>query len=529
MILKFISEAKTYKWFSMGDTFFRGYFHREEQCYSKESALNLFASIDTMEKLDNMLKEIDGSFSACLNVGGTVILLVDRQRSLPLFYAIEDEKLYVSDSASHISNELNMKTINQQSVNEILSTNLFVTGKDTLIEQISQVCPGNYLLVNAENNTCTQVKYFSYSWGNYYEDSMEDLKEKFNVAYKKVGQKMVRALNGRTAVVPLSGGCDSRMILELLLKENYSKIICYTYGDTKSADCVISKQVAEQYGVEWHVVPYSTNKMKSFYHSDLFMDYFSTQGNLVSLPHLQDMVAVLELKKKGVFPEDSVFIPGHTGDVIAGSWVLDVFLDAERQFSRTECIGLIEKSFYQNHRVSGDVRLKLNNLIPDKTFSAEEACSIVESFNYNERQAKFIINSVRAYEYFGFEWLVPLWDRDIISFWSRISISKRFNRRLYYYCIEMNSNSFAKIPNIITKMKNFVKGIYLFRVIGKMVSEIYNYFTNFLKLRFIIRFPRFFYLVLTSPYKASLFHKSLVKYIVLPSLIVQCYNKKKNV
>ena len=37
--------------------------------------------------------------------------------------------------------------------------------------------------------------------------------------------------------------------------------------------------------------------------------------------------------------------------------------------------------------------------------------SAFESWDISERQPKFIVNSLRVYEYFGYEWWIPFWDK----------------------------------------------------------------------------------------------------------------------
>ena len=56
--------------------------------------------------------------------------------------------------------------------------------------------------------------------------------------------------------------------------------------------------------------------------------------------------------------------------------------------------------------------------------TAEQAADTFECWDCQERQAKFIVNSVRAYEFFGFEWRLPLFDAELMDFWSRIAVGR---------------------------------------------------------------------------------------------------------
>ncbi|MEG1763214.1 MAG: hypothetical protein RR256_06365, partial [Bacteroidales bacterium] len=360
MDFKLLSKAKTYPWVMNLNISFRGYFLWNDTLFNQNNVIDFLSSYNTIEKVTSLLNELNGSFSICMEFEQQILIAVDRQRSLPLFYAIEQNCLYISHSASMIIDQLNVKTINSISVEELKSTSLFVTGKDTLIAEISQVCAGHLCVFNKSNLSSVQKEYFSYQWSDFYQDSKDELKLRFNAAYKKVGENMIKALNGRTAVIPLSGGYDSRMILQQLVEGGYKKILCYTYGNPNEEECLISKQVAQKYGVEWHIIPYTYSLMKSFYHSEEFKDYFSMEGNVVSLPHLQDLVAVLELKKQGVFPLDSVFIPGHSGDLIAGTGIPKLFMEYDRIFSKKDCVDAILAKHYPNNKVSIEVKNKLN-------------------------------------------------------------------------------------------------------------------------------------------------------------------------
>ena len=43
-------------------------------------------------------------------------------------------------------------------------------------------------------------------------------------------------------------------------------------------------------------------------------------------------------------------------------------------------------------------------------------------------QGKVVINGVRNYEYFGFEWRMPLWDYEYLKFWQATHYNNKKNR-----------------------------------------------------------------------------------------------------
>jgi asparagine synthetase B (glutamine-hydrolysing) len=66
-----------------------------------------------------------------------------------------------------------------------------------------------------------------------------------------------------------------------------------------------------------------------------------------------------------------------------------------------------------------------------ENLGVEEYINFIEAWNIINRQAKFIVNSVRTYEFLGYEWRIPLWDNELTDFWLRQSLSNRINSKLY--------------------------------------------------------------------------------------------------
>ena len=102
--------------------------------------------------------------------------------------------------------------------------------------------------------------------------------------------------------------------------------------------------------------------------------------------------------------------------------------------------------------------------------------SIFEEYSWKERQTKFIINSVRCYEFYGYKYLVPLWDKDLASFFRKVNLKHKnrnstikFGRETnlydkvskgYFieYNIDFNRNSFKNIiQRILCKLLQICK------------------------------------------------------------------------
>ena len=75
-------------------------------------------------------------------------------------------------------------------------------------------------------------------------------------------------------------------------------------------------------------------------------EYLKYGNNLTSLAHLQDWPAVWELKKYNRIPNDSVFVPGHTGDFISGGHISGKYIN-RKKIEQNEIIKDIFRKHYK--------------------------------------------------------------------------------------------------------------------------------------------------------------------------------------
>ena len=60
-----------------------------------------------------------------------------------------------------------------------------------------------------------------------------------------------------------------------------------------------------------------------------------------------------------------------------------------------------------------------NSFSSNNKFDNDYAKELFQYFDWSERQSKFIINSVRVYDFFNFDWALPFWDLEIVNFWRK--------------------------------------------------------------------------------------------------------------
>ena len=386
-------------------------------------------------ELNNFLKECNGSFAFVLLFPDHALCVVDRLRSTPLFYSHTGDQFTVSDDAYHLL-ECSGGLINEDRANEFLFTG-YVTGSATLFDGIRQLRAGEYLICDKSRGTSAVHLYFHYLHGNYQAGTEEQHLGHLDSIMESVIDRLIGSTAGKTIVIPLSGGLDSRLVAALLKRSGVEDVICFSYGRSGNNEADSSEKVANALGYPWHFVEYTDSRWYTCYHSDEIREDERYAANLNSLPHIQDFLAVKMLKEEGKIPDDAVFVPGHTGDMLSGGHIpgdIRYFpADNDRFIADT-----LQRHYFLQKRTDGDEQLmgsfrgrlaeSLGSIHIDDT---DSLASRIEWFNFNERQAKFIVNSVRVYEFFGYGWRLPLWDSELVDFFLTIPLEFRLNQSLY--------------------------------------------------------------------------------------------------
>ncbi|MBU3194437.1 asparagine synthetase B family protein [Clostridium algidicarnis] len=494
MVKLLLQNRQTYPWHNKNNIWFSGYFIWENRLYKELEAISYFRERAYQGNLPKLLRDINGIFAIVIKNEDGIEFAVDRLRSLPLFYSTEASNIIISDNANEIIKFLGKVTIDKLSLEEFSKSSLFVSGQHTLLKEIKQVQASEYLKISHKNQKIQSQIYFKSEY-NISSSDLEDLTKEFDHNYNQIGENLVKALNGRTAVIPLSGGADSRMIASQLYANEYTKVICFTYGNKNSEEARISKLVAKDLNFKWIIVPYTRKGWRQIGNDSEFHEYMNFSGNFTSLPHLQDYLAVKYLKDNELIPFDAVFVPGHSGDLLAGAHITNEYI--ESKVNKTTFFNTIFSypGFYKCRKLSGNLKDRISEkfVLKDKV-SNEYWASEVEWFNIQERQSKFIVNSVRIYDHFGYEWLLPLWDNANFYFWSKVPLDLKFKRNLYFKVVRNNQTD--KLPstndiNTYKRVASLIRDISILRWPIRKISKITKYYFSSLQMEGIYGFFKY--------------------------------------
>jgi len=466
-------------WVHVDNVSVRGSAFYAGELLNSKRLTQVFAGLNSPAEMTTRLQDLNGFFSVVIQMSTSVVFAVDRLRSIPIFYAIYGDSFYLSDNPRWILKEAKLRDWDRCSQVEFLLTG-YVTGSHTLQKEIRQVQAGELIWADLRTGTIHNKRWYRYLPISKEDGDMDILLERLGTVARKAIGRLIAFAAGRPIVIPLSGGLDSRLIAMHLKLANYQPVYAFSYGRPGNAEAEVSRSVAQQLGIGWKFVPYSLERWGAWYRSSEWQAYVREAGGLASVAHLQDWPAVWELLSRGDVPDHAVFVPGHTGDVIAGSHIPLELLQShcahaegviEAVRKHHYCLSSIEKAAQRVGipipMANDCVKKRIQSIIGDvKISSVEDAIGAYEYWEWQERQAKFIVNSVRVYEFWEYTWWLPWWDAEFMDFWQRVPLRYRVQKQLwvrYVEQIQREVNVSAPIPIPILKresrFKRFVRSL----------------------------------------------------------------------
>lgn len=412
-------------WYEKKDIFVKGYFFdAENNFYEKEKLVKFFDKITSKNDFVERIKQANGIFTVLISDKNKIYAACDKTRMFPLFYHKSETEFYISDDIEIL------KTHSQKRDNfnaDEFNACGYVSGKNTLLKNVFQIQAGEYLIV--DNKEIASAFFFDYFAENKNVKKYSELKKQAEKIFDNTFKRLIKSLQNRPVILPLSGGYDSRLIAAMLKKYNYKNVICFTYGRKNNYEIENSKRTAKLLNYKWIFIEYNKNLISNYLKTNTFHEYAKYSGQHVSMPFLQEYFAVKYLKDNKIINQNAVFIPGHSGDLIGGSHLKTV------KNKKYNLSSIVEKIFSQhyilntpNKKTEKSIKNKIKIVIEkEKIYNY----SVFDNQNIRERQAKFINNSSHIYNFFGFEHRFPFWDNELVDFFKNLPFEFKKNKFLY--------------------------------------------------------------------------------------------------
>lgn len=482
----------------------------------------------------NSILPLDGFYAFISKNASVLNIGVDHIRSYPLFYSIQEKFVLVSDNANWILRRLTERTIDQSAKNEMWLAG-YTIGNKTLFKGIRQVMAGENVKIIFDNQgiKVKSNQHFTYrpNSENLRLYSKEELVKMKSEIMDETFKNMIKNAKGRPFVLPLSAGLDSRLIALQLRKHNYENVICFSYGILNNRESTISHETAKKLGFKWIFVEYNIKLWKDLYKTQEFNNYFLSSGNLCSLPHIQDWPSISHLTINKLIPNNSIIVPGHTGDFLATGHIPPNFESVDNVSKLTDEI--IKKHFRVNsiNKLNESELLQLKshiqNLFDDTNISnSNDAKITLQNFDWKERQAKFIVNSIRVYEYFNLNWELPLWNVNVAEYWKNIPFNLKENKYLYIEYLK-EINQYGVFDELVTVKKynhTPLKKEHPLKLAYKKIKWLITDLINIIKKRFFVYFTDDFQWFGIYTYKKILFSKNRIQNI--NTFLIEDYLKK---
>ncbi len=426
-----------YKWFNLNSestmVWVKGFLIADGCVFQNENFAELVFS-KTKSEILKICEKADGHFSIVIKNNDEVSVISDHMRSFPVFVVRGDE-ICITDTIKP-SVIANSEFDNLQK--KCFQYALFTFEEKTLFKNIEQVPAGVVCSVTANGISYSDYWQFKYSNNQIKEEAVAV--ETIKNGYDSLFAVCKELVGDNKVVIPLSGGYDSRLVLNGLLKNGVSKdkIITFTYGRVGYEDGVLSKQIADSMGVAHHFVDYCTKSARKFFEKK-YPEFAMYAGMAVSVPCIQEWYAVNELKARGVIDENCVFMPGY-GGVLPGHYVREFMLN-ESGNDKNKIVEHIKRTMLSNNpnQSASDIKEMQELFINSKYFNGGENVNYIEGYErmiYAEEQAKFILNATRDYEFVGCKWVTPFFFKEQYNVWGKIDNELRLGNKAFCKCME---------------------------------------------------------------------------------------------
>ncbi len=454
---------RVHEWKKYPRGYVKGYAFDDMEALTEDDIYKRCLDAYARNDLPTLLRMLNGHFSVVLHWEEDTVLIADKLKTYPLFYFQTSGGYTIADLGDTVMEELDRISLNPLAVKEYLAAG-YVSGNKTLLRGCSIVPAASYVHIRKEGKAKVTYYYSQHSLSPI-EDTARIAPE-MNGILERVMRRMKETTKKRPIVIPLSGGYDSRLIACLCKKYEVPNVICYSYGISDSPEKEVSRKVAERLSFPWFYVEYTAEKWERLIDSPLFEEYLRYGGNLNTIPHIQDLLAIKELLENKVISKETVVVPGHTGDVLGGSHL-------PANINKYTIGKALYEKYFEVHILKRKYRKELIDYL-DRSVRAyfpihtkEDCLQAFQTWNIRTRQANFIINSVRAYELNGLDWYLPLWDDEFERFWSAIPCLKRIDSRLYNdylfkeffepYRVDYRKPSFETAPSLPIR---WMKGLF---------------------------------------------------------------------
>jgi asparagine synthase (glutamine-hydrolysing) len=408
----------------------KGYVYLKGDYIDNSVALDFLRLSSGKDDFIKRVLQLNGCFSIVAEINGGVMAVSDTTRSFPLFYSKKDGYIFISDEAEELVRLTGHRKINHNGLIDYLHS-CCVFFNETLIDEIYQVSAMCYMFYDFETGSIEHNKYKTIYNAEYTVTGKEKMKEYLDVLFKNAAVRLVDSLRGRTAVVALSGGIDSRACLMMLHMMGYRDVICFTYGWKNCAEEEPARKTADRLGYKYIFIPHKRRDWIRTYKDNKSLEYIRYSGNMSSIAHMETHYVLRQLLDEGKIPGDSVVITGHIGLVASSKFKVG------SEYKKEEIMEMFWEYWAKLYPYKGKRKDFYNKrfsryFTSDGPFAYKDAERIFENASFDSVRSKHIINYHRLFEMYGLEWRMPLMDYEFMYGFEKIQPGIRDRKKTVF-------------------------------------------------------------------------------------------------
>ena len=395
------------------------------------------------QRFGDLLLRTEQQFAVVAAGPDWAVAAVDWVRSIPLAAARVAGRWTVDDEPERLRRRagLSAADIDPDAALSIAMAG-YTIDAGALYRGIELLVPGE--LIWFAGGKATRHRYYIYRPWRVREAGPAALEKELKETTLAIIERLLASLDGRPLLVPLSAGRDSRLIVSAARHLGYNNVRCFSYGRAGNFEAGTSKAIAEKLGYPWKFAPATIAKQRRFFAGEAYARYLEFADSGGSLPFVQDMAPLMELKASGYVSADAVIVNGNSGDYIAGNHIPPELRRPATNLSddarwRRIIDTLIGKHFSlwralatpsRRARIAALLRASIARAGGTLGDPATDH-GLYEYAEFQDRQCKYVITGQRIYEFLGHDWRLPLWDNAYLRFWEGVPLAEKAGQALY--------------------------------------------------------------------------------------------------
>lgn len=504
-------SLKKYNWIQAKEIFVTGFTWFGNEYCTGIKFLDLFdRHLSDFDAFKNIICQLNGQFSVVVKKEDQIWATCSHTWSYPLFYKQTDTEIFLSDNPetlqqSDIDKEFDLFTSSYFKVFGVTPFN------QTLSKTIFQLRPGEVICLTKSKPDPVSEFHFILKQEDTFSPNTKEVYSQLTAIF----EKYFEAIKNKQVLLPLTGGYDSRLLACLLSEFGHKNVLCATWGRKDNSEKQTAERVAKALGFPYQFIEYNKELIKDFDKEEGFPAYVQHAAHWSSMPYLQDYFAVKYLKENNIIGDGTVAVPGHPGDFVRGTHLNDHVMQLSSENLAAALLSNLGTSFPVQKQTKNELQTCLEQMLLQDSLPAWKSFEI---WDYEERQCKFIGNSNHVFSWFGIDYMMPLFDKDVLNFFQGISLEggereKLYNQTLEEHFFKPHGVDFALKLARLQKPKQW----------GGMKRKLIEWAPNFLKVLYYPMKDTIFYREITKVFRDEYPLKHPVKPTAFNAYIVQWY------